>query len=71
MSLAATITRLREAADAGDLELVRGILVDLEAELVTRRRKQTLRCDECSFRTPWPGALEAHREREHSWRAVA
>ena len=57
---------LQEALDVGDIELARHIVDDLMRQLpgpAARRR----RCLDCSF-AGWPGELEAHIEREHSWR---
>jgi hypothetical protein len=59
---------IREAVDAGDRELALDLLDDLMRELPAPAGLR--RCSRCSF-VGWPGRLEDHELREHSWRWAA
>jgi hypothetical protein len=61
----AQLEALQEALNAGDVELARHLLDDLMRQIPARAGQK--RCPDCSFRG-WPGEVEAHVEREHSWR---
>lgn len=64
----ARITRLSEALEDGDLELVRRGLEDLAADL----RRRPPRCPECGMRFQWPGERDEHVRTLHpeAWEAT-
>jgi hypothetical protein len=58
MSLAARITRTREALVDGESGVALAILVELERELAKPER--SLRCPDCSLTFRWPGERDRH-----------
>lgn len=66
----AYLERLREAVEVNDRELALDLLDDLMRKVPAQAGRK--RCPEsgCSFRG-WPGEVEAHAFREHSWRWAA
>jgi hypothetical protein len=64
----AYLERIREALEVQDVELALDLLDDLMRRVPAQTGRK--RCPDCSFRG-WPGEVEAHVEREHSWRWAA
>jgi hypothetical protein len=58
MSLAARITRAREALVDGETELALAVLVEIESELAESER--SLSCPDCSLTFRWPGERDRH-----------
>ena len=58
MNRLASVIRIREAIEDGDLEYAAGLARDLEHDLAPRRRRH--RCPVCALPFEWPGLVQRH-----------